>query len=45
MTPRIARYLLGLLLREADRDLFLCDVDEGFERERARAGHAAARRW
>jgi putative ABC transport system permease protein len=42
--PRIARRLLGLLLRPEDRELFLGDVDEGFERERAR-GQTAARRW
>ena len=43
--PPIARRLLGLFLREADRDLFLGDVDEGFERELLRAGPARARRW
>jgi hypothetical protein len=43
--PRIARWLLGCLVPPDDRDLFLGDVDEAFEREVARAGRRAANRW
>jgi putative ABC transport system permease protein len=43
--PRLARRLIGLLVRDEDRELFLGDVDEGYERERRRAGAAVAGRW
>jgi putative ABC transport system permease protein len=43
--PRLARFLLGLLVERADRDAVLEDMEERFRALASSRGPAAARRW
>jgi putative ABC transport system permease protein len=43
--PRLARFLLGLLIERADRDAVLEDMEERFRALASSRGPAAARRW
>lgn len=45
VTPRLGRWLLALVCEARDRPYVLSDLDEEFERLRATAGEATARRW
>ncbi|MEP7344617.1 MAG: ADOP family duplicated permease [Gemmatimonadaceae bacterium] len=43
--PRLARWLIGRLVRSHDRSFVVGDLDEEFASREATLGHAAARRW